>query len=84
MHVSFCACRWRGEIVNGRIPDTFGKVRQFWSLGERDLSAQRPGASLRRTYIARGRISATAIHPNDRWSITSSTKPPSGIISSTE
>ena len=35
-------------------------------------------------YIARGRISATAIHPNDRWSITSSTKPPSGIISSTE
>src|SRR5271157_550567 len=23
VHVSFCACRWRGEIVNGRIPDSF-------------------------------------------------------------
>jgi len=22
VHVSFCACRWRGEIVNGRIPDS--------------------------------------------------------------
>ena len=40
--------------------------------------------SASRCYIARGRFSVTAIHPNDRWSITSSTKPPSGIISSTE
>jgi hypothetical protein len=27
VHVSFCACRWRGEIVNGRIPDSLGRSK---------------------------------------------------------
>jgi len=32
VHVSFCACRWRGEIVNGRIPDSLVRCGGFGAL----------------------------------------------------
>src|SRR5271157_5323725 len=33
VHVSFCACRWRGEIVNGGIPDSLVMWDGFGALG---------------------------------------------------
>src|SRR5271157_5424784 len=32
VHVSFCACRWRGEIVNGGIPDSLVMWDGFGAL----------------------------------------------------
>jgi hypothetical protein len=32
VHVSFCACRWRAEIVNGRIPDSLVRCGGFGAL----------------------------------------------------